>query len=337
MQWYPIHVKGHGFCFLYSIKEALSKDHNISLELPQTRQLILDHLCHNTEKYLTFYMNISCDALITSSNLLLEEIIGFIDNGNFNTNVVDLLVQITADALSLEIFILQNNDGSIQILHVPGGRFAKKIYFKFTHNNKYTAANHYILLIKNHKCQDTTPWPAGYIMKLGIDKQTEVMDLSTSSAHYSKSRQNEETNEELSLPSIVRTLDHMYARDFEECEYEYQDAYEKEEDPYYSSHINSSQMSTTTQQEEMESDGNESTNNSQYDGEECLDVDETPIPGIKKGKPFPTYLWDNLEPIECTEIPKDINGFKKYIVHTSDDTWHDDMADSRYFELKTSS
>ena len=29
----------------------------------------------------------------------------------------------------------------------------------------------------------------------------------------------------------------------------------------------------------------------------------------KKGKPFPTYLWDDVEAIECTEIPKDINGF----------------------------
>ena len=44
------------------------------------------------------------------------------------------------------------------------------------------------------------------------------MDLSTSSAHYSKSQENEETNEEPSLPSIVRTLDHTYARHFEECE-----------------------------------------------------------------------------------------------------------------------
>ena len=77
-----------------------------SLKLPQTRQLIPDHLCSNTEKYLTFYMNTSHDELITSSDLLLEEIICFFDNGNFNTSVVDLLVQISADALSLEIFIL---------------------------------------------------------------------------------------------------------------------------------------------------------------------------------------------------------------------------------------
>ena len=247
MQQYPIHVKGDSFCFLYSIQEVLSKGHNITLELLETRQLILDHLCCNTEKYLTFYTNISQDVLITSSNLLLEEIIGFFNKGNFNTNVVDLLL-ICVDALSLEIFVFQNSDGSIQILQIPGGPFAKKIYLKFTHDNKYTAGNHYILLIKNRKLQETTPWPAGYIMKPGINtEQTEVMDLSTSSVHYSKSQENEETNEEPSLPSVVRTLDHTYARHFEECQDEDKCEYEEVENHHYSSQINSSQSTTSTQ------------------------------------------------------------------------------------------
>ena len=87
----------------------------------------------------------------------MEEIISLFDNGKFNMNVVDLLIQIFADALSLEIFILQNNEGNIQVLHVPSGTFAKKIYLKFTHNNKYSAANHYIPLIKNPKHKDTNP------------------------------------------------------------------------------------------------------------------------------------------------------------------------------------
>ena len=78
MQWYPIHVKGNGFCFLYSIQEALSKDHNITLELPETRQLILDHLCCNTEKYLTFYKNISWDVLITHPTYFWRKLLDFL-------------------------------------------------------------------------------------------------------------------------------------------------------------------------------------------------------------------------------------------------------------------
>ena len=148
---------------------------------------------------------------------------------------------------------------------------------------------------------------------------------------YSKSQENEPTSKEPSLPSIIKAQDHTYVKNFKECEAEE----EQEENPHYSSHI-SSQSTSTSQEDEIEIHCDESTNNTEY-YEEGSDVDEPPIPEVKKGKPFPTYLWDNLDPVKCTEISKDINGFKKYIVHTSDDTWHDDMADSRYFELKTSS
>ena len=77
----------------------------------------------------------------------------------------------------------------------------------------------------------------------------------------------------------------------------------------------------------------------EYNGEEeqGSDVDEPEMPQIKKGKPFLTYLRDDVKPIEYKEIPKDISGFKKYVVHMSNNTWHEDTADSRYFELKTSS
>ena len=64
---------------------------------------------------------------------------------------------------------------------------------------------------------------------------------------------------------------------------------------------------------------------------------EPPVPLIKSGKPFPTYLFDDIEAIEVNCIPKDIDGFKKYIVTTTDLTWKDDMSDSSYFELSTSS
>ena len=53
----------------------------------------------------------------------------------------------------------------IQVLHIPGGPFVKKIYLKVTHDNKYSAGNHYVWLIKNQKIQETIAWPAGYIME----------------------------------------------------------------------------------------------------------------------------------------------------------------------------
>ena len=43
-QQYPLHVRGNGFCFIYSLMESLSHDHKIILEFNQIRQLIFDHL-----------------------------------------------------------------------------------------------------------------------------------------------------------------------------------------------------------------------------------------------------------------------------------------------------
>ena len=64
---------------------------------------------------------------------------------------------------------------------------------------------------------------------------------------------------------------------------------------------------------------------------------EPPVPLIKSGKPFPTFLFDDIEATEVNSIPKDIDGFMKYIVTTTDLTWKDDTSNSHYFELSTSS
>ena len=235
--------------------------------------------------------------------------------------------------------LLQNNEGNIQVLHVPSSTFVKKIYLKFTHNNKYSAANHYIPLIKNLKHKETTPWPNGYIIKpRSKSEQTEVIDLSATSIclQYSKSH-DEERNDEPSIPFDVVTPDHSYAQKFEDCQSEDENEYPEQQNVNHSSHINSSQKSTNTQEEEEFKNCDEMDTDYSGEEEQGSDVDEPEMPQIKKGKLFPTYLWDEVEPIECTEIPKDINGFKKYVVHTSNDTWHEDTADSRYFELKTSS
>ena len=49
-------------------------------------------------------------------------------------DIVDILVTITADALGLDLYIYQNNQGKIQVLKYSGGPISKAIYLKFTHN-----------------------------------------------------------------------------------------------------------------------------------------------------------------------------------------------------------
>ena len=135
MQRSRIPVPSDGFCFLSSFVEALDNDHNIQISIAQARQLILDYLLHKYEKYVDFFscqLN-PCQPPVLMSDALLSEWVKFFDDGSFNRNVVDLLVQIASDALNVNIFIFQNNNGEIQVLNYRSGEFGKKIYMKYSH------------------------------------------------------------------------------------------------------------------------------------------------------------------------------------------------------------
>ena len=82
MQRYPLDIQGDGFCFIYSLMESLSHDHKITLEFNQVCQLILDHLCNENEKYLNFYTKRAAHLFVTTSDLMMEEVICFFDFGN---------------------------------------------------------------------------------------------------------------------------------------------------------------------------------------------------------------------------------------------------------------
>ena len=100
MQRYPLDIWGNGFCFIYSLMESLSHDHKITLEFNHVFHLILDHIYNENEKYLNFYTKRAAHSFVTTSDLMMKEVICFFDFGNFNVNV-DLLIQIAADALNL--------------------------------------------------------------------------------------------------------------------------------------------------------------------------------------------------------------------------------------------
>ena len=72
----------------------------------------------------------------------------FLEDMQFNRDVVDLLVQVTADTLGLEIFIYHKHNEKIKILKYSGGTCCKPVYLKFTHNAKQSQGNHYDSIIK---------------------------------------------------------------------------------------------------------------------------------------------------------------------------------------------
>ena len=65
--------------------------------------------------------------------------------------MVDLLMQITADALSLELFIYQENGAQIQIIHFTGVQPMRTVRLKFKHDNLHPLGNHYQSIIEKSK------------------------------------------------------------------------------------------------------------------------------------------------------------------------------------------
>ena len=92
-------------------------------------------------------------------------------------------------------------------------------------------------------------------------------------------------------------------------------------------------ISEDTEQESQFHEHNESLYEvrKSWEYQESNEEFDPPVPLIKSGKPFPTHLFDDLQPTEVNSIPKDIDGFKKYIVTTSYLAWKDDTSDSCYF------
>ena len=138
----------------------------------------------------------------------MEEVIRFFDFGNFNVNIVDLLIQIAADVLNLDIYIIQDSDGIVQILKIPGGNFTKKVYVKYIHDNNCSGANHYVPLIKKKKVYPAKPWPSGFIVTSGHESFQDVpMDLSMSQVE-----RHQDFDEQPSVPENILTPEHSYCK-----------------------------------------------------------------------------------------------------------------------------
>ena len=63
-------------------------------------------------------------------------------------------------------------------------------------------------------------------------------------------------------------------------------------------------------------------------------IDNTTVFTIKSGKPFPTWLYENINTEFVQQVPDLINGFKLYIVNSTLEDYSDDTVDLWYFISK---
>ena len=122
----------------------LEQDHNITIQISETINIILQHLIENHQDHVQFHVvpGLSSEGGVTNSDMLLNEAMDFFQNRNYNKDIADLLVTITEDVLGNDLYIYQDNQGKTQVLKYSGRPISKPIYLKFTHNNLRPMENH---------------------------------------------------------------------------------------------------------------------------------------------------------------------------------------------------
>ena len=99
-------VSGNGFCFLNAVAKSLQLDYGIKVQLSEALNIIVQHLLENHQNYVDFHMvSAKRDKLVTNSDMLFSEAMDFFNSRNYDNNVVDLLVTITADDLGLDLYM----------------------------------------------------------------------------------------------------------------------------------------------------------------------------------------------------------------------------------------
>ena len=101
---------------------------------------IMKFLCENFEKYTAYYQQ---KAELPAGDTLISDVIKFFSSCNYNTNIVDLLMQITTDCLDLDLNIFQNNSGQIQVYNFTSTNAYYTVNLKFSQNAKHPQGNHY--------------------------------------------------------------------------------------------------------------------------------------------------------------------------------------------------
>ena len=103
------------------------------------------HLCLHNHKYSDFHQT-SC--VWYAADQLISDALDFFCNGQFLADVIDLLMQITADTLMLEMFIYQHNMNMTQVLHFKHPKTDRVVHLKFTHYNLHPGGNHYDAIVQ---------------------------------------------------------------------------------------------------------------------------------------------------------------------------------------------
>ena len=89
----------------------MQSDHNMILEKSEAQDLIIDQAIENSQQYSLYHFNktLTHRQTLQNTDSFMSDLIDFFESRDFTRDIVDLITQITADALGLNIYIYQQN------------------------------------------------------------------------------------------------------------------------------------------------------------------------------------------------------------------------------------
>ena len=335
-------------------------DHGINLQMQEVKDLTVEQACEFHEKYVEFHTSSEkkVPEYMSTADNFVTKILDFFRSGQFLVDVVDIVIQVVADALGLNIFIYQDNNGYLEVLKVCGGALSKDLCLKFTHDNMHSIGNHYEPIVRevgneknpsaeveieNEETCNEEPNEEELKYKPTIEDEQSIVHEGT--IEDEAMIVCEETIKD-EMPTIwhipTPTLsgkNSEYEDEADGTEYGPLDLTMKPKKQGETQHI-----PLPTERRKMVCNPNEDLgliytkqeNEEPEQGGRPI-IDDTTVVTIKSGKPFPTWLYNNINAQYVQQIPDLINGFKLYVVNTTLEDYSDDTADLCYFDMKTSS
>ena len=134
-------VQGDGYCFPKSVLKCLFLDHRYVMSFGRFKSKVTEHLIADYDKYTQYHTD--------SPDQLVYEATSFFNDRNFTSDVVDVLIHATADALQLKLKIFRRSPaGNIQCDVIQAENPLMEIMLEFNTAGEgvsatYTGANHY--------------------------------------------------------------------------------------------------------------------------------------------------------------------------------------------------
>ena len=350
-----VNIDANGYYFLNSVLTCLYNDYGDTLTLEDTITKIVSHLCLNHRNYSAFH---NTEKPAYAADKLVSNALDFFRSGNFNVNVVDLLMQITCDALKLHLFIYQHHEEHIQVLsfrqqnpehsrHIAASE--RVVPVRFTHDNLNTGRNHYDAIMCIHPSEpdfNNANLSAPNLTPPEIVQTDQEFEQPNKKRNRLSRKKSSSTNSNAKpvFIDLTESDDEIFLHNSPQAEkctvkQETTDSYSDTTDttdwtdlePFSSSLTPDTVMPLENVQSKHKRSYsvNTPTTTSTTDLNEeteyqigCGKIElELLLRNISHGKPFPTWYFEQIKPQHVTCIPPDITGTNVYKIKTNVANW----------------